>query len=314
MHDCTAPHKRCSKGVNRHRGVSTAVLQCTSRSSTARGSVPFSFCSVPARPPLRLASFRGYLTQIARVTSVTIWPAIRFVEEYSFLSYARAVPCMTCLLSRSSSTTRAVCFLLTLRMAHGRVLATAKWVQHPCVHRTRACGLWPVEIGDWTLEEDSGEPTNGQQASYRCAQRPGRVPLAGQGFAISGFKGGAPPVLYLERKRKPHSSISFREPPRSRAGFPVPPTRKPAPSPIPSIFDDPPRTCAGSFLAGSIGGDGRGSLTHRVLPHMLGVRRSSRCQLSVKKVYIVEDLQGGYATPPKMDPEHEQRLKTLQLM
>nr|CAB3477588.1 unnamed protein product [Digitaria exilis] len=36
--------------------------------------------------------------------------------------------------------------------------------------------------------------------------------------------------------------------------------------------------------------------------------------LAVQAVYIVEDLQGGYATPPKMDPEHEQRLKTLQLM
>ncbi|XP_062214853.1 uncharacterized protein LOC133915635 [Phragmites australis] len=31
------------------------------------------------------------------------------------------------------------------------------------------------------------------------------------------------------------------------------------------------------------------------------------------KEYVVEDLQGGY-TPPKMDPEHEQRLKMLQLM
>jgi hypothetical protein len=29
--------------------------------------------------------------------------------------------------------------------------------------------------------------------------------------------------------------------------------------------------------------------------------------------YVVEDLPGGY-TPPKMDPEHEQRLKVLQLM
>ncbi|CAL4948782.1 unnamed protein product [Urochloa decumbens] len=32
------------------------------------------------------------------------------------------------------------------------------------------------------------------------------------------------------------------------------------------------------------------------------------------KVYIVEDLQGGYAMPPKMNPEHEQRLKMLHLM
>ncbi|CAO2203991.1 unnamed protein product [Urochloa humidicola] len=32
------------------------------------------------------------------------------------------------------------------------------------------------------------------------------------------------------------------------------------------------------------------------------------------KVYIVEDLQGGYTTPPKMNPEHEQRLKMLHLM
>ncbi|CAO2165507.1 unnamed protein product [Urochloa humidicola] len=32
------------------------------------------------------------------------------------------------------------------------------------------------------------------------------------------------------------------------------------------------------------------------------------------KVYIVEDLQGGYTTPPKMKPEHEQRLKMLHLM
>nr|AVY91628.1 zinc finger-like protein [Saccharum hybrid cultivar SP80-3280] len=31
------------------------------------------------------------------------------------------------------------------------------------------------------------------------------------------------------------------------------------------------------------------------------------------KEYVVEDLPGGY-TPPKMDPEHEQRLKVLQLM
>jgi len=31
------------------------------------------------------------------------------------------------------------------------------------------------------------------------------------------------------------------------------------------------------------------------------------------KEYVVEDLPGGY-TPPKMDPEHEQRLKMLQLM
>ncbi|KAL6842804.1 hypothetical protein ACP4OV_027648 [Aristida adscensionis] len=31
------------------------------------------------------------------------------------------------------------------------------------------------------------------------------------------------------------------------------------------------------------------------------------------KEYVVEDLRGGY-TPPKMDPEHEQRLKTLQLI
>lgn len=31
------------------------------------------------------------------------------------------------------------------------------------------------------------------------------------------------------------------------------------------------------------------------------------------KEYVVEDLPGGY-TPPKMDPEHEQRLKILQLM
>ncbi|KAL6614937.1 hypothetical protein ACP70R_037207 [Stipagrostis hirtigluma subsp. patula] len=31
------------------------------------------------------------------------------------------------------------------------------------------------------------------------------------------------------------------------------------------------------------------------------------------KEYVVEDLRGGY-TPPKMDPEHEQRLKMLQLM
>jgi len=29
--------------------------------------------------------------------------------------------------------------------------------------------------------------------------------------------------------------------------------------------------------------------------------------------YVVEDLPGGY-TPPKMDPEHEQRLKVLQLL
>ena len=28
----------------------------------------------------------------------------------------------------------------------------------------------------------------------------------------------------------------------------------------------------------------------------------------------MEDLQGGYAAPPNMDPEHEQRLKMLQLM
>ncbi|CAL4955761.1 unnamed protein product [Urochloa decumbens] len=32
------------------------------------------------------------------------------------------------------------------------------------------------------------------------------------------------------------------------------------------------------------------------------------------KVYIVEDLQGGYTMPPKMNPEHEQRLKMLHLM
>ncbi|CAO2176752.1 unnamed protein product [Urochloa humidicola] len=32
------------------------------------------------------------------------------------------------------------------------------------------------------------------------------------------------------------------------------------------------------------------------------------------KAYIVEDLQGGYTTPPKMNPEHEQRLKMLHLM
>ncbi|CAO2179248.1 unnamed protein product [Urochloa humidicola] len=32
------------------------------------------------------------------------------------------------------------------------------------------------------------------------------------------------------------------------------------------------------------------------------------------KVYIVEDLHGGYTTPPKMKPEHEQRLKMLHLM
>ncbi|RLM93357.1 uncharacterized protein C2845_PM08G17880 [Panicum miliaceum] len=31
------------------------------------------------------------------------------------------------------------------------------------------------------------------------------------------------------------------------------------------------------------------------------------------KEYVVEDLRGGY-TPPKLDPEHEQRLKKLQLM
>jgi hypothetical protein len=34
----------------------------------------------------------------------------------------------------------------------------------------------------------------------------------------------------------------------------------------------------------------------------------------VEQVYIVEDLQRGYAPPPKMDPVHEQRLKMLQLM
>jgi hypothetical protein len=33
-----------------------------------------------------------------------------------------------------------------------------------------------------------------------------------------------------------------------------------------------------------------------------------------EQVYIVEDLQRGYAPPPKMDPVHEQRLKMLQLM
>ncbi|XP_066309091.1 uncharacterized protein [Miscanthus floridulus] len=32
------------------------------------------------------------------------------------------------------------------------------------------------------------------------------------------------------------------------------------------------------------------------------------------KVYVVEDLKGGYSMPPKMDPKHEQRLKMLELM
>ncbi|XP_039851475.1 uncharacterized protein LOC120709917 [Panicum virgatum] len=37
--------------------------------------------------------------------------------------------------------------------------------------------------------------------------------------------------------------------------------------------------------------------------------RSAECT-----VYVVEDLQGDYAPPPKMDPKHEQRLKMLQLV
>jgi len=43
------------------------------------------------------------------------------------------------------------------------------------------------------------------------------------------------------------------------------------------------------------------------------ISRSSISLFDDAQEYVVEDLPGGY-TPPKMDPEHEQRLKMLQLM
>jgi len=46
---------------------------------------------------------------------------------------------------------------------------------------------------------------------------------------------------------------------------------------------------------------------------LLLISRSNISLFDDAQEYVVEDLPGGY-TPPKMDPEHEQRLKMLQLM
>jgi hypothetical protein len=46
---------------------------------------------------------------------------------------------------------------------------------------------------------------------------------------------------------------------------------------------------------------------------LLFIGHSNISLLCNAQEYIVEDLGDGY-TPPKMDPEHEQHLKMLQLM
>lgn len=40
---------------------------------------------------------------------------------------------------------------------------------------------------------------------------------------------------------------------------------------------------------------------------------SKMCIHSYMQEYVVEDLHGSY-TPPKLDPEHEERLKMLKLL